>query len=52
MSRHFVKLENVLSQQHLNKYLGDSEKLGKYDDQWIGLPLLLKYTLLLMLLEN
>jgi len=37
MSSHFVDLKSVLSQQHLNQYKGDSEKLGKYEDQWVGI---------------
>jgi len=45
-SPHLVNLKEYLSKDHLDMYLGDSEKLGVYKNKWVGLPLLLKYTLL------
>jgi len=45
-SPYFVDLTDYLSPLHLKKYSSDSEKLGKYNDKWVGLPLLLKYTIL------
>ncbi len=36
LSRHFVDLNEYLPQQHLNEYKGNSEKVGKYKGQWVG----------------
>ncbi|OUM66703.1 hypothetical protein PIROE2DRAFT_6018 [Piromyces sp. E2] len=45
-SPHLVNLKDYISEDHLNMYLGDSEKIGVYNNKWVGLPLLLKYTVL------
>jgi len=36
-SPHLVNLKEYLSKDHLDMYLGDSEKLGVYKNKWVGL---------------
>jgi len=36
-SPYFVDLKDYISPHHLKKYSSDSEKLGKYNDKWVGL---------------
>ncbi|ORX42187.1 periplasmic binding protein-like II [Piromyces finnis] len=46
LSPHLVNLKDYLPKEHLDQYLGDAEKIGVYEDKWVGMPLLLKYTIL------
>ena len=36
-SHYFVDLNDWIPEEHLNQYFGDSAKLGKYKNQWVGL---------------
>ena len=36
-SPHLVDLKSVIPDEHLKMYSGDAEKLGVYNDKWVGL---------------